>query len=91
MNRRTFLRRAFGAAAALYLAPEALAQQQPTVVWPTGTFVHEGVLDLGVVRDSVLNSTNDFQVFREVWENTGGLCQPLPQHYALVTTGADPA
>jgi hypothetical protein len=44
-----------------------------TVEWflfPEGTWLHldAGVLDLGIVRDSVLNSTNDFQVFAETWE-----------------------
>ncbi len=36
-----------------------------------GTFLHldAGTLDLGVVRDSSLNATNDFQVFAETWEN----------------------
>src|SRR6185503_2072567 len=36
-----------------------------------GTWLHldSGTLDLGVVRDSLLNSTNDFQVFAEGWEN----------------------
>jgi hypothetical protein len=36
-----------------------------------GTFLHldAGMLELGVVRDSTLNATNDFQVFGETWEN----------------------
>jgi len=36
-----------------------------------GTFLHldSGVLELGVVRDSTLNSTNDYQVFGETFEN----------------------
>jgi hypothetical protein len=36
-----------------------------------GTFLHldAGVLELGVVRDSTLNSTNDYQVFGETFEN----------------------
>jgi hypothetical protein len=35
-----------------------------------GTFLHldSGSLDLGIVRDSTLNSTNDFQNFAETWE-----------------------
>jgi hypothetical protein len=45
-----------------------------TVEWflyAPGTWLHldSGTLDLGVVRDSVLNSTNDFQVFAEGWES----------------------
>ncbi len=40
-------------------------------VFAPGTWLHldSGTLDLGVVRDSVLNSTNDFQTFSEGWEN----------------------
>lgn len=36
-----------------------------------GTFLHidSGVLELGIVRDSTLNSTNDYQVFGETFEN----------------------
>ena len=36
-----------------------------------GTFLHidSGDLELGIVRDSTLNSTNDFQVFGETFEN----------------------
>jgi hypothetical protein len=42
-------------------------------IFPTGTWLHldAGELQLGVVRDSTLNSTNDFQVFSETWENIG--------------------
>lgn len=40
-------------------------------VFPEGTFLHidSGDLELGLVRDSTLNSTNDFQVFGETFEN----------------------
>ena len=36
-----------------------------------GSFLHidSGVLELGIVRDSTLNSTNDYQVFGETFEN----------------------
>jgi hypothetical protein len=36
-----------------------------------GAFLHidSGVLELGIVRDSTLNSTNDYQVFGETFEN----------------------
>jgi hypothetical protein len=36
-----------------------------------GEFLHldSGVLELGIVRDSTLNSTNDYQVFGETFEN----------------------
>lgn len=44
-----------------------------TVQWalyPEGSWLHldAGSLDLGIVRDSTLNSTNDFQIFAETWE-----------------------
>ncbi len=44
------------------------------VVWylfPEGSFLYldGGTLELGIVRDSVLNSTNDFQIFGESFEN----------------------
>jgi len=41
-----------------------------TAFFPEGAFVvlDQGRLDLGVVRDSTLNSTNDFQVFAEDFE-----------------------
>ncbi len=39
-------------------------------LFPEGSFLFldAGVLDLGIVRDSVLNSTNDFSVFWESFE-----------------------
>jgi hypothetical protein len=51
----------------------ALLEFPDTVVWylfPEGTwlFLDGGELDLGLVRDSVLNATNDFQIFMETFE-----------------------
>lgn len=51
----------------------ALLDFPSTAVWyifPKGSwlFLDGGVLDLGIVRDSVLNSTNDFQIFLETFE-----------------------
>jgi len=45
-----------------------------TVQWalfPEGAFIHVdgGSLELGIVRDSTLNSTNDYQIFGETFEN----------------------
>jgi len=39
-------------------------------MWHEGAFqfLDGGSLDLGVVRDSTLNATNDFQIFAENWE-----------------------
>jgi hypothetical protein len=52
----------------------AILNYPSTVIWflaPEGTWlrVDGGELDLGIVRDSVLNATNDFQSFGEVFEN----------------------
>ena len=40
-------------------------------LFPEGTFLHldGGTLELGLVRDSTLNSTNDYQVFGETFED----------------------
>ncbi len=40
-------------------------------LFPAGTFLHIDMaeLNLGIVRDSTLNSTNDFQIFGETFEN----------------------
>ena len=40
------------------------------LLFPEGTFLYldGGTLDLGVVRDSTLNATNDFQLFAETFE-----------------------
>jgi hypothetical protein len=35
----------------------------------TFAFMDGGTLDLGLVRDSVLNAANDYQLFVETWEN----------------------
>lgn len=36
-------------------------------------FVDSGVLELGIVRDSVLNASNSYQVFGESWESAAGI------------------
>lgn len=51
----------------------ALLNFPSTVVWylfPEGSFLwlDGGTLDLGIVRDSVLNSTNDYSIFGETFE-----------------------
>jgi hypothetical protein len=40
-------------------------------IFPEGEFIHvdSGSLELGIVRDSTLNSTNDYQIFGETFEN----------------------
>ena len=52
----------------------ALLPFPSTVTWylyPEGSFLYldGGILELGIVRDSVLNSTNDFEIFGESFEN----------------------
>jgi len=44
-------------------------------IFPEGQFIHvdSGTLELGIVRDSTLNSTNDFQLFGESFENVAML------------------
>jgi len=44
-------------------------------LFPEGAFIHVdgGQLELGLVRDSTLNSTNDFQFFGETFENVARL------------------
>lgn len=45
------------------------------LIYPPGTFVllDMGVLDLGVVRDSTLNTTNDYTIFVETFQ---AVCKP---------------
>ena len=52
----------------------ALDPLPDTIQWaifPEGAFIHldGGSLELGIVRDSTLNSTNDYQIFGETFEN----------------------
>ena len=66
----------------------ALLEFPDTVVWylfPEGTwlFLDGGELDLGLVRDSVLNSTNDFQIFMETFE---GLCKVGVESLQITST-----
>jgi hypothetical protein len=44
-------------------------------IFPEGEFIHvdSGSLELGIVRDSTLNSTNDHQLFGETFENVARL------------------
>lgn len=69
MNRQTLLKRAVGAVAGLALGRHLeLLSPAPTLAWPEGTFLlDQGTLELGVVRDSVLTSQNDFQLFAETF------------------------
>ncbi len=60
-----------------------------TVQWaifPQGAFlgIDSGTLELGIVRDSTLNSTNDFQVFGERFRNVA-LLGPAQSAYWVTT------
>jgi len=56
-------------------------------LFPEGTFLHldGGVLELGIVRDSTLNSTNDYQVFGETFENVARIGPAQAARWASVT------
>lgn len=65
-------------------------------LFPEGAFLHldGGTLDLGIVRDSTLNSTNDFQIFGEQFENVVRIAPAQAALWVTVTTaptGAFPA
>jgi hypothetical protein len=52
-------------------AVEGFPSVYEAAFFPSGTFLHLDMaeLNLGIVRDSTLNSTNDFQIFGESFEN----------------------
>ena len=56
-------------------ALEGLPDTIQWAIYPEGAFIHvdSGSLELGLVRDSTLNSTNDFQIFGETFENVARL------------------
>jgi hypothetical protein len=71
-------------------AAGALEAFPSTIQWaihPAGTFLHEDMasLELGIVRDSTLNSTNDFQIFGESFENVA-LIGPAQAAYWVTST-----
>ena len=55
--------------------------------YPEGTFlgIDSGTLELGIVRDSTLNATNDFQVFGERFRNVARI-GPAQAAYWITTT-----
>jgi hypothetical protein len=54
---------------------DALPNAIEIALHPAGEFIHidSGSLELGIVRDSTLNSTNDHQLFGESFENVARL------------------
>ena len=56
-------------------AIDGLPNNVQWAIFPEGAFIHVdgGSLELGLVRDSTLNSTNDFQFFGETFENVARL------------------
>ena len=49
------------------------------VLYPESShlFIDGGTLELGIIRDSVLNQTNNYQVFRETYEQVVLIENPL--------------
>lgn len=56
-------------------------------LYPEGSWLHldSGSLDLGIVRDSTLNSTNDYQVFAETWEQAAFIGVESQWHTAALS------
>lgn len=75
-------------------ADGALVNYPANVVWylfPEGTFLflEEATLDLGIVRDSTLNATNDYKMFVETFENVAKVgVESLRIESALKIAGA---
>lgn len=77
MKRGTFLKRV-----GLVLGGVAVGRHvQFEDVLPTAG--PEGVMEVGLIRDSVLHSTNDYQIFAETFTASGGLCAPLSPIYDM--------
>ncbi len=76
-------------------AVEGFPSVYEAAFFPAGTFLHLDMaeLNLGIVRDSTLNSTNDFQIFGESFENVA-LIGPAQAAYWMTLdicpTGAFP-
>jgi len=70
------------------LALESFPASAWTYLFPEGSFIFldGGILELGLVRDSVLNRTNDFQIFGESFE---GVAYVGVTSYALETEICD--
>lgn len=82
-----------GATAELFAAQSAGAGVDwpgSTVIarlFPAGMFLHldGGTLELGVVRDSTLNSTNDYELFGELFENVARVGPAAAAHRIAIT------
>jgi hypothetical protein len=55
-------------------------------LFPAGAFIHVdgGTLELGIVRDSTLNQTNDYQIFGESFENVARIAPLQATRWATV-------
>jgi hypothetical protein len=64
-------------------ALEGLPANIQWAIFPEGAFLHldGGSLELGVVRDSTLNRTNEFQVFGESFENVARIGPPQSAYW----------
>lgn len=75
----------------------ALLPYPGTVIWylfaeGTFLFLDGGTLDLGIVRDSTLNGTNDYKIFLETFENVAKVgIESLRVSSALAIYGASAA
>lgn len=62
--------------------PAAEALPMVPLTYPTMTWVDGGTLELGLVRDSLLNATNNYEIFAETFEGLS----PDPSKLRMVTT-----
>jgi len=76
-------------------ALEGLPDTIQYAIFPEGAFLHldGGSLELGIVRDSTLNETNEFQVFGESFENVARIAPAQAAYWVtsdLCATGQFP-
>lgn len=67
-------------------ALDGLPDKIQYAIFPEGAFigVDSGALELGVVRDSVLNATNDFQIFGERFRNVARIAPAQAAYWVEV-------
>ena len=92
VTRKSFLRRAAGVVAGLYgleAATDILASlpaQAPALLYPEGMWLLDGgTLELGIIRDSVLCSRENYFLFAETFESAAAIW-PDGRGLAEVTT-----
>jgi hypothetical protein len=67
-------------------AVDGFPDEIQAAIYPDGAFlgIDSGSLELGIVRDSTLNSTNDFQVFGERFRNVALLAPAEAAHWHTI-------